>query len=128
VETLPYKSPEGSVLQGLEDGEARPLAPWARAGEEYVGSILTLQGERVRGLLSSVDQRDVAGWVDRFYRGWWKAQTDDPWGAEFEAWRQRLDVRGGPDVQRFLLDWAEWRTVLEMAALNQLQPALVFYG
>ena len=25
-------------------------------------------------------------------------------------------------------DWAEWRTVLELASGNQLQPALVFYG
>ena len=90
--------------------------------------MLVLHGGRLRGLLSGVDQRDMAGWVDRFYRSWWKAQTDDPWGPEFEAWRQRLDEKGGPDVQRFLVDWAEWRTVLEMAHASQLQPALVFYG
>lgn len=128
VEVLPYRSPEGPVLESLAPGEVRPLSPWARAGAEYSGSVLLLAADRLRSLLSAIDQRDLGGWVERFYRGWWKAQTDDPWGEEYQAWRRRLDERGAADINRFLIDWAEWRTVLELAAHNQLQPALVFYG
>ena len=129
VDVLPYRSPEGPVMESFEAGELRPLAPWARPGEEYVGTVFLLHGDRVRDLLTRVEQRDVAGWVDRFYRAWWQAQSDElSSGAEFEAWRDKMDQRGGADVQRFLIDWAEWRTLLQMAHINQLQPALVFYG
>jgi hypothetical protein len=128
VEVLPYGSPEGALLEQLDDAEVRPLAPWARAGEEYVGALFQLAPERLRELLFAVDERDLAGRVDRFYRSWWKAQYDDPIGPAFERWRHDLDERGAADVTRFLADWTEWRAVLSLAAANSLQTALVFYG
>jgi hypothetical protein len=127
VEVLPYGSPEGAALEQLEDSELRPLAPWARPGEEYVGALFLLETERLRGLLFSVDERDLAARIDMFYRSWWKAQTDDPLGDVFTRWRRGLDERGAADVGRFLTDWTEWRVVLSLAAANGLQPALVFY-
>ncbi|MSP62285.1 MAG: hypothetical protein EXR72_18530 [Myxococcales bacterium] len=127
-EVLPYASPEGSVMEQIDDDEVRPLAPWARPNEEYIGSIFVLRAERLRKLVGGLDGRDLAARVDRFYRAWWKAGHDGPTGEEFEAWRTGLDQRGAQDIERFLAGWAEWRTVLEMAAENGLQPALVFYA
>lgn len=125
-EVLPYASPEGSVLEQIDDGELTPLAPWARPGEEYVGSIFLLDGERLRRLLTAMDGPDLAARVDRFYRVWWRAGHEA--SAGFDEWRAALDAKGAADVQRFFAAWAEWRALLGMAAANQLQTALVFYG
>ena len=128
VEVLPYHAPEGSMMEQLSDAELRPLAQWTKPGEEYVGSVFALEGTRLRGLLSSLDQRDLAARIDRFYRAWWKAQTDDPADEAFEAWRQEMEEKGANDISRFLTDWTEWRIVMELAALNKLETALVFYA
>ncbi len=127
-EVMPYASPEGAMLEQLGDDELQPLAPWAESGAEYIGSLFRFRGERLRELLGSIDARDVAGRVDRFYRAWWKAGHDGPLDQAFETWRAEFDERSGADIQRFLCAWAEWRTVLELAAANRLQPLLVFYG
>lgn len=127
-EVLPYTSPEGAMLEQIADEELSPLAPWAAAGDEYVGSVFRLAGDRIARLLVETDSRELAAKVDRFYRGWWRTQVDAPFGDEFEAWRRALDEKGRADIERFLTAWAEWRTVLTLAARNQLQPALVFYG
>ena len=128
VEVLPFRSPEGTMFEQLEDNEVRPLAPWARPGEEYVGSVFMLHGDRVRQLLGSLNDRTMADRVESFYRAWWQARTGEPEGVAYENWHRQLDERGAPDVQRFLTALAEWRTVLELAHKNSLQPALVFYG
>lgn len=126
VEVLPFKSPEGSMLEQLDDAELRPLASWARGGEEYVGSVFQLVPERLRRLLA-LDQRELAARVDGFYRAFWKEVYAAPLDEDYETWRREFDERGSADVQRFLSDWSEWRLVLELAAMNGLQPALLFY-
>src|SRR5579871_2134258 len=78
-EILPYASPEGAVLEQVADDELLPLAPWAKPGDEYVGSVFRLRDERLRRLLS-LDGRELAARIDRFYRSWWREQTDEPLG------------------------------------------------
>jgi hypothetical protein len=126
-EVLPYTSPEGALLEQVADEELAGLAHWTRPGEEYVGSLFLLRADRLRRALVEIEPRDLAARADLFYRAWWKAGHDEPTGDAFAAWRRALDERGAPDVERFLTAWAEWRTVLELAAVNRLQTALLFY-
>jgi hypothetical protein len=136
-EVLPYASPEGSLMEQIDDGELSPLAPWARPGEEYVGSLFRLDGARLHRLLTDTDGRALAARIDRFYRAWWRAGHEAPLGSApkdgggrdaFEEWRAALDARGAADVERFLAAWAEWRALLGLAAANGLKPALLFYA
>jgi hypothetical protein len=127
VDVLPYGSPEGAVLEQIEDRELSPLATWARPGDEVAGSLFLLGGERVRKLLWSVDATELAARVDRFYRAWWKAGHDGPEGDEFLRWRDEADGRGRADIDRFLAAWGEWRALTELGHVNGLQIALWFY-
>jgi hypothetical protein len=107
-----------------DDAELRPLAPWAVPGEEYLGSAFLLDPERLRGLLFALEDRGLRVRAERFYRAWWEAGGG---GEGFERWREALDQRGHADVNRFFYNWAEWRTVLALAAANRLATALLFY-
>lgn len=127
-EILPYASAEGTMMEQVADDELVPLAEWARAGEEYVGSLFLLRPDRLRKLLGEIEPRDLAARADLFYRAWWKAGHEGRLDEEFEKWRRAFDEKGGPDVERFLTIWAEWRTVLELAESTGLRPALLFYG
>lgn len=128
VEALPYSSPEGHMLEQIDDAEVQPLAPWAVPGAEYVGAMFVLSTERLRPLLGTIDQQGLAFRIDRFYRGWWKAMNDEPWGEEYKAWRAESEKTGAADVERFLALWTEWRVVFELASRNGLTTAMVFYG
>ncbi len=116
------------MLEQIADEELTPLAPWGNEGGEYVGSILQLSDERLRKLLVDSDRQEMAARVDRFYRGWYRSQYESMTEVLFQNWRRKMDDKGARDTERFLLDWAEWRTVLAIAHQNHLQTALVFYG
>jgi hypothetical protein len=128
AEVLPYSSPEGAMLEQIADEELTPLAPWGNEEGEYVGSIFQLSDERLRKLLVDSDRQEMAGRIDRFYRAWYRSQYESMTEVLFQNWRHKMDDKGARDTERFLLDWAEWRTVLAIAHQNHLQTALVFYG
>lgn len=127
VDVLPYASPEGHMLEQVGDDEIGPLAPWAKPGEEYVGSLFVLKSERLRNLLTTTNAQAVGGRAQAFARAWWNArsgQTEEG----FAAWRDALLQRGQAEWDRFGRTWAEWLIVLDLAEKNKLDTALWFYG
>ncbi|HEX2569337.1 MAG TPA: hypothetical protein VH877_07240, partial [Polyangia bacterium] len=127
VEVLPYASPEGQMLEQVGDDELGPLAPWARPGEEYVGSLFVLQSDRLRKLLTTTNAQQIGGRAQAFARAWWAAragQTEEG----FPDWERALLERGKAEWDRFGRTWAEWLVVLDLSEKNKLDVALWFYG
>ena len=105
-----------------------PLAPWARPGEEYAGSVFLVKPDRLLERVRSLDGRKLQGVIEKFERAWYRAARPGmPEGDAFDTWRRAKAEEGQPDVQRFFKDWTELRIVLEIAAANQLLVALFFY-
>lgn len=127
VEVLPYASPEGQMLEQIGDDEVGPLAPWAKPGEEYVGSLFVLKPDRLRNLFTTTNAQVLGARAQAFARAWWTAkagQTEEG----FAAWRDALLQRGQMEWDRFGRIWAEWLIVLDLAEKNKLATALWFYG
>jgi hypothetical protein len=131
VDVLPWAAPpsgEGSHLGGVADDELAPLAAWARAGEEYAGSIFRLRPGRLLELVRALDGPTLQQRIERFERAWYRAARPGmPEGDAFETWRRAKAEEGHADIERVLADWAELRVVLELAEANRFEVALVFY-
>ncbi|HEY7954429.1 MAG TPA: hypothetical protein VII38_04015 [Polyangia bacterium] len=131
VEVLPYAAPpggEGAMLALLSDAELGPLAPWARPGQEYRGAIFTLRPERLLAQVRSLEGAKLKTRMETFERAWYRAaRPGQPEGDPYDLWRRARAEEGQNDTDRFLRDWTELRIVLEVAAENRLQPALLFY-
>jgi hypothetical protein len=131
VEILPFAAPpsgEGSLLTLISDDEIAPLAPWAKPGQEYAGSVFLLKWDRLLERVRSLDGRRLQQSIEKFERAWYRAARPGmPEGDAFNTWRRAKAEEGQPDVQRFFKDWTELRIVLELAAANQLLVGLLFY-
>jgi hypothetical protein len=130
VEVMPYAAPpggEGSMLASISDGELGPLAPWAR-GSEYTGTVFTVASERLLGLVRGLDGDKLRARVERLERAWYRAaRPGQPEGDALTAFMRAHADEGKDDLERLTRGWAELRALLELAALNKLQTALVFY-
>jgi hypothetical protein len=131
VDVLPYAAPpsgEGAMLSTIADDELAPLAPWAKPGEEYAGSILLVKPDRLLGIVRSLDGNKLRASMEKFEHAWYRAaRPGHPEGDAFETWRRAKAEEGQKDVERFLKNWTELRIVLELAAANQLLVGLLFY-
>jgi hypothetical protein len=131
VEVLPYSAPpsgEGSLLSAIADDELAPLAPWARPGEEYAGSIFLVKPDRLLARVRALDGNRMRELIGKMEHAWYRAaRPGQPEGDAFETWRKVKAEEGQKDVERFVKDWTELRIVLELAAANQLLVALLFY-
>jgi hypothetical protein len=132
VETLPFAAPpdgEGPLLTSLSLAEVRPLMPWARAGEEHAGALFVLAPARLLALVRTLDGRRLTGALDSFARAWYRAlRPGQPEGDAYQGWRRAKDDEGGTDLDRFINDWAELRSCLEIAAANRLDVGMLFYA
>lgn len=134
VEVLPYPKPPGGYGQLLEmvsDAELDALAPWARAGEEYHGAIFRVNPERLLEQVRALDGGKLALRLESFFKVLFEARHGQPAPAAdnvYAAWRNAIEDRSQPDIERLLTDWAELRLVLEIAALNKLAVGLIIYG
>jgi len=131
VDVLPYAAPpsgEGSLLASISDDEIAPLAPWAKPGEEYAGSVFLVKPERLLQIVRGLDGNKLRELIGRFEHAWYRAaRPGQPEGDAFETWRRVKAEEGQKDVERFVKDWTELRIVLELAAANQLLVGLLFY-
>lgn len=131
VEVLPVPKPPGGygpILESLGNSEVNALAPWAKAGEEYAGTVFRVQSERLLKLAQALDGNKLGERLDQFCRALYEARHGQPQKPElYLGWRGALEQRSGPDIERFLTDWAELRIVMEMAALNKLAVGLLVY-
>jgi hypothetical protein len=131
VEIMPWSAPpngEGAHLAAIGDDELGPLAPWAKPGDEYTGSILLLKMERLFPLVRSLDGQKLDRQLARFEKAWYRAaRPGQPEGDAYQLWRRAHAEEGAKDVDRALRCWTELRIVLEIAAANELFVALLFY-
>jgi hypothetical protein len=131
TETLPFPAPpdgESSLLAQLSPAEIAPLSPWAGAGE-HAGAVFILRYERLLWLVRKLDGKRLSAVASEFARTFYRAlRPGQPAGDAFEAWRVAKEEEGAEDLDRFINDWAELRACLEVAAANQLDVALLFYG
>ncbi len=131
VEVTPWTAPpggEGAHLAAIADDELGPLAPWAKPGDEYAGSIFLLKMERLFPLVRSLDGQKLDGQLARFEKAWYRAaRPGQPEGDAYQTWRRAHAEEGAADVDRALRCWTELRIVLEIAAANELFVALLFY-
>jgi hypothetical protein len=131
VEVQPYAAPpggEGHLVHSLSDGELAPLAPWAKAGEVYQGTVFLLAYERLLPLVRSLDGPKLRAQMERFERAWYRAaRPGQPEGDAFETFRKAHAEEGAKDIERFVRNWTELRICLELANANQLKAAVLFY-
>jgi hypothetical protein len=131
VEVLPFAAPpsgEGSLLASIGDDEIAPLAPWAKPGEEYLGSVFLVKPDRLFKIVRALDGNKLRELINKFERAWYRAaRPGHPEGDAFETWRRAKAEEGQKDVERFVKNWTELRIVLELAAANQLLVGLLFY-
>ena len=132
VETLPFAAPpegEGPLLTQLAPGELGPLASWAGGAAEHTGALFLLRPERLLALVRTLDGKRLTAAMDSFAQAWYRAlRPGQPMGDAFATWRKAKDDEGHVDLERFVNDWAELRACLEIAAVNQLDVALLFYS
>ncbi len=131
VEVQPFAAPpggEGTLLQSLGDDELAPLAPWAKPGEEYRGTMFLLQPQRLLTLVRSLDGLKMRAAMEKFERAWYRAaRPGQPEGDALDNFKRAKAEEGKADIERFLRDWTELRICLEIGAANQFQVALLFY-
>lgn len=131
TEVLPYSAPEGSLLESFDDTEVAPLAPWAVKDDSYEGTLFLLNTERLLTMLQRFDETQLQSKANAFLQIWAKLRfPPDEGGAEgdLESWlveREDLDNNDWQD-QVHLLN--RLRAILEFSKLNELKPALFFYG
>jgi hypothetical protein len=132
TETLPCPAPpdgESSLLTQLSPAEIQPLASWTRADAEHAGAVFLLQPERLLALVRKLDGKRLSTVASEFARAFYRAlRPGQPAGDAYESWRVAKEEEGQKDLERFVNDWAELRACLEIAAANQLDVALLFYG
>ena len=96
---------------------------------QYSGAVFTLQPERLLQRVRTLDGMKLRGMIEKFERTWYRAARPGmPEGDALDTFRRAKAEAGQPDLERFVKDWTELRIVLELAAVNQLVPALIFYG
>jgi hypothetical protein len=130
VEVLPFAPLPGgeSVLTSIGAAELGPLAPWARAGDDYAGTLFAVRGERLLDRARALEGARLASLVENLERAWYRAaRPGQPEGDAFEAFRRAHADEGATDVDRCLRTLTELRVVLELAAANRYELALLFY-
>lgn len=127
VEVLPFSAPpngEGALLAQLGDEEIGPLSPWAQPGEDYQGAIFVINPTRLLDQMRQISREGLEE-LERSFLMAWHAAAGKP--GELQAWAEAKLAHGEADQARVLGTLAELRTVLELAAGYELQPALLFY-
>jgi hypothetical protein len=122
VEVLPYSAPEGELLESFADEELGPPAAWAEREGVYEGSLFHLNTTRLRDRVAAFDGDRLARRVEEFRRVW--ADVLPP-GNEWHAGEEDLDE---VELARFEHVLNELRLLLALADVNDLQPAVLFYG
>jgi hypothetical protein len=122
VEVLPYSAPEGELLESFGDDELNPPAAWAEREGIYEGSLFHLDTARLRERVADFNGEQLSRRVDEFRRVW--ADVLPP-GNEWHAGEEDLDEA---ELARFEHMLNELRLLLALADVNDLQPAVLFYG
>lgn len=125
AEVLPYSVPEGELLECFADEELRPLADWAVQGNQYEGSLLRVDIQRVAELLQQFDVDTLKAKAEAFGRAWFEAAPGSV--TSYDAW-QAVRPQDEADWDRLLIQVGELRLVISLLSVNNLQPALLFYG
>ncbi|MCA9664789.1 MAG: hypothetical protein KC503_04350 [Myxococcales bacterium] len=125
TEVLPYSVPDGSMLESFDDREIAPLAHWAVKDDSYEGSLFLLDVERLEKQLVDFDAGAFSQRVERFHAAWHAAQND---GESLDEWLEGRVEIDRDELEMFTETIAELQLVLQLAAINELTPALLFYG
>jgi hypothetical protein len=125
-EVLPYRVPEGQIMESFADEELAPLAPWAVQDGEYEGSLFLLSAARLKQLVADFDLDELKQQAAEFRREWFS--LDDPRGASLEEWAETRRSLDTIDLSRFEDSFVELHHLLAMAELNGLTLALFFYS
>ncbi|PID38155.1 MAG: hypothetical protein CSA65_08700 [Proteobacteria bacterium] len=125
AEVLPYSVPEGELLECFADEELRPLADWAVKGNHYEGSLLRVDIKRVAELLQELDVDTLRAKAEAFGRAWFEVSPGSV--TSYEAW-QAVRPQDKEEWDRLLIQVGELRLVLSLLGVNNLEPALLFYG
>ncbi len=125
VETLSYATPNppGSIVRMLPDAALAPIA-----GETSAGAIFLLRSDWLLERLRMLSSGGLHQLSEEFERAWYRAaRPGQPEGDALVNWRRAKQEAGAQDLERVIGDLTELRVVLELAATNQLQPAIVLY-
>jgi hypothetical protein len=120
TEVLPYSVPEGELLESFADEELAPLARWAVVDGEYEGSLFLLDHRRLWEQVQRFDPERFAQRVEAFESVWTElSPPEDP------EQQRALDEQ---ELARFFHRFGELQLLLILCEVNELQPALFFYG
>jgi hypothetical protein len=126
TEVLPYKVPEGQMIEAIADEELAPLAPWAVREDSYEGAIFLLDATRLGALVEAFDIERFKERAHEFRAAW--CAVADPDGGSVEEWATPREERDTEEMDRFEDTFVELQHTLALASLNGLTPALVFYS
>ena len=124
TEALPYRVPEGQLLECIDDSHLGPLAPWAQEPDgSYAGSLFLLQPQALASLRAGFSKERLRGLETALLRTWHRLVQ--PMLA-FDDWRQQRP-HDQDDWRHFEAQDHELSELMRLGAANELALALVFY-
>ena len=125
TEVLPYRVPEGELLESFADDEIRPLVEWGVVDGAYEGSLFLVETTRLRQLVESFDAERFDRTVERFLRTWHAASDDE---RPFDAWRAQRAERDELELGRFIETLTELNALLALGRCSALSVGLLFFS
>lgn len=125
ADQLPYHAPEGELLESFGDDELTPLCRVLDLDDEG-GAVWLLRPDRLQERLDAFVPEAFREVYMAFYERWWQALGAGSEEAKMTWLKGRFD-RDVAALDALFTGHNEMRTLLHMARLNDLTPALLFY-
>lgn len=131
ADILPYRCPEGEIMESLDDGELAPLSGVLELsdvlGAEVDGAVFLLDHARVSERLRALDPDAFSETVEAFIRHMWEAERVR-WSGDQEAWLANRLEMDQPELTAFFNTANELQTLIQMCEDNGLVLGLLFYA
>jgi hypothetical protein len=126
ADQLPYHAPEGQLMESFSDLELTPLMTALELPAGEGGALWLLDPGRMGRQLEALQPDAFARLVEGFLQLWYESlpPLDRP---PQKDWLQRRLQADEAALQVFFSTWYELKVLVQVARLNELQLALLFY-